>query len=418
MHLTTVLRSGPILWAALILLPGLVWLNSDEHPGKDAYWEAATSNSLLLLGFTAAVCGACAAWEGSRLAVADVGGWAPVRSPIRIAYHQLLPTALLGVLALVVTLLASGTEALGGYGYPNVLLLVMATVVVLGHIAAGYAVGLRMPRLLGAAVMLGIGYFWGFWPASLAEPTWLRHLNGQGVSLGASLDQIPSVRSAAATLTLYAGIVTTIALLLTLRRGKQRTVVSSLTAALALAGSLTLAVPLGFTTTQPRDRALYQCNGSRPQLCTWPEQRPYQEQFAHLWQQAQERLYPLGIFVRERYSPGTITPQRVTNLEEIATSPLPEQPPQCAQDHPYPGADATSAIRPWLAMAAGLKPSDLLDHWAKDDVTRAEEVRKLPLPQQRAWYERNMQAVRDCSVQPELTPAAFGTATAQRKEIP
>ncbi|WP_411121926.1 hypothetical protein [Streptomyces sp. x-19] len=340
--------------------------------------------------------------------------WAPVRFPVRIACAQLLPTAVLGVVALAVALLASGTEALGGYGFPNVLLLTMAVVVVLGHIAVGYIVGRRMPRLLGAAVMLGIGYFWGFWPASLATPAWLRHLNGQGVSLGASLDQVPSARSAAATLTLYAGIIAAVALLLTLRRGQRRTVISCVLVGAALAGSLALAVPLGFTTTQARDRALYQCNGSRPVVCTWPEQRPHQEQFAHLWQQAQERLHMVGVSVPERYSPGTIAPQRTINLEEIATSVLPEQLPRCAQDHPYPGANAASAIHPWLAMAAGLKPSELLDHWAEEDVARAEQVRKLSHPQQHAWYERNMRSVRDCSVKPELAPSAFG-ATSDRK---
>ncbi|WP_250301037.1 hypothetical protein OG709_16055 [Streptomyces sp. NBC_01267] len=410
MRITTLLRSGPAAWIALVLVPVLFWFGAQNTDSVIAYWESATTQSLIVLGFVSAACGACAAWEAARIHRAGVDGWAPARNPLQVAWMHLAPVAALGLLGLLASLAAISTSAVGAPGFPSLGVLVTAYAVVVSHIALGWLIGPLMPRMLGAASMLIFGYLWGFWPAALGEVPWLRHLNGQGIVECCGLDQTASVRSMAATITFSAGLLAA-ALLATAFGTKQRRhriyVISAVV--LGTAGAVGLAVPLEFQGTQARNQNLLKCAGTQPVVCVWPEQYDRRKEITRWAKDAGQRVHSVGVSTAARIEFGQPQPSEASIRATVATSVLPTAPPACAMRPraEYPGDAAHTAIYAWLALTGGETKADLVQHWVSDAVDLAEEVRKLRPAQQHAWYERNMRSVLDCAVDPDLNPASF-----------
>ncbi|RFU86053.1 hypothetical protein DY218_14195 [Streptomyces triticagri] len=409
MRVKTLLRTGSGVWVGVLLIAGLLFFSSGNTDTTIAYWGSITAQSTLLLPVVGAVCGAAAAWESARLRESGVAAWAPVRGELRIVGQRLAPLVVDGLLGIVVALgLFTPGDAFGLPGGPDAAVLVTAVVVLLGHLAAGYLVGRWLPKLLGPALMLVGGYFWGFWPAALAEPSWLRHLNGQGVGDCCRLDQEPSLRSLGATAAFSAGLVVAAVIVVVLRRTGRRRLVATAASLTGLACAIALAVPLGFGGEQARDRALLQCTGSRPQVCLWPEQQGRASEFRRWVKDADRKVRAVGVGPAERIEFAEPVPSRESVLVEAATSGVRLDPPACAERPyaTYPGDEAALVIHPWLALTAGVAPDALLD-WPSESVRRAEEVRRLPADAQAAWFARNMRSVRDCSVKPDLSPAAY-----------
>ncbi|WP_223775454.1 hypothetical protein [Streptomyces sp. 135] len=410
MRLGTLLRSGPAAWVALVLLPVLFWFGANNTDSVIEYWESATAQSLIVLGFVSAGCGACAAWESARVHRAEIDGWAPARSRFRIAWLHLAPVMVLGLLGVLASLVAYSSIALGAPGFPSLGILFMAYAVVVSHIALGWLVGSRMPRVLGVAVMLIFGYLWGFWPAALGELPWLRHLNGQGLVECCSIDQTASVRSMAATIVFSAGLAAAalIATALGTRRRRHQAY-AVIAGALGIAGAVLLAMPLKFEGVQARDPGLRKCEGERVQVCVWPEQYDRQGDMVRWAQGAERRLSRVGVVLTSPVEFGEPRPSESTVRAVTATSVLPDAPPDCATKRgaEYPGDAAHSVIYAWLSLTAGEPESELVTYWQPEAVALAGQVRKLSPAQQHAWYERNMRSVLDCSVKTDLSPASF-----------
>ncbi|MDT3397303.1 hypothetical protein RKE29_11700 [Streptomyces sp. B1866] len=420
MRVKTLILSGPVLWATVLLLPLLLLFGARNNYSVTAYWESATADSTMLLGFVYAVCGACAAWEAGRLKKARIASWAPVRSRMRVAGEHLAPVAALGVLGILASLAAFSGPALGAPGGPDLAVLGTEYAIVLSHMALGYLIGQWLPRLLAPALTLLLGYFWGSWPAALDDPMWLRHVAGQGLADCCTLDQEPSLRSLAASVVFSVGILAAALVVLAMDGRVTRW---ALAVALAFTGSflgIAVADPLGLSGVQARDRSQYRCEGTGPQVCLWPEQRAHRADFVRWSRQADRALTRAGVSSARRVSFGTTTPHRDDVLVDVATSMLPTEPPACAQrpNAVYPGDEAYQVLYPWLALTAGVRPDDLLARWPSDAVRQAQQVRRLPLPAQKAWFERNLRSVRDCSVAPDLSPSSYVGKGAGKKSRP
>lgn len=410
MRLATLLRSGPAAWAAIVLIPLLFWFGVQNTDSTIAYWESATTQSLIVLGFVSSACGGCAAWESSRIHSAGTEGWAPARSQLQIAGLHLAPVAALGLVGLLASFAAYAPIALDAPGFPSLSVLATAYAVVVAHIALGWLVGPLLPRLLGAAAMFIFGYLWGFWPAALGDVPWLRHLNGQGIVECCGLDQTASVRSMAATVVFSAGLVAAavLATVFGIRQPRSRVYVFS-AVVLGTAGAVLLAVPLEFQGAQARDQNLLKCTGKDPQVCLWPEQYDEQDAIVRWAQDADQRVRAVGVAPAPRIEFGEADPSEASVRAVTATSGLPSEPPACAMKPRavYPGDVAHSVIYAWLSLTAGEPKDELLLHWDPDAVRLAESVLALTAPQQRAWFERNMRSVLDCSVKPDLAPSSF-----------
>ncbi|GAA2948506.1 hypothetical protein GCM10020227_14340 [Streptomyces flavovirens] len=412
MRLKTLLRTGSVGWVLVILLAGLLFFSSGNKDAVIPYWESITAQSTLILAVISAVCGAGAAWETARLRESDISTWAPSRTDLRIIGERLVPVAIVGLLAIFSSLaIFSPGAILDVPGWPNLGVLSAAYAVVLAHISIGYLIGRKLSRLLGPALMLIGGYFWGFWPAALADPSWLRHLNGQGVGDCCRLDQVPSTRSLGATVAFSSGLIVAGLIAITLRHhARRRLVLASFVSLAGLAGAVVLAVPLGFTGDQARDRSLLWCTGSRPQVCLWPEQRARADDFVHWSHEASRELRIVGVEPAESIEFAMVAPDRDSVLAAAATSGISFDPPSCAQEPyaEYPGDEAALVIYPWLALVAGAQPRSLT--WPEEAVQLAQKVREMPPASQKQWFDRNMRSVRDCSVEPELSPAAYASS--------
>ncbi|MBW1597802.1 hypothetical protein [Streptomyces sp. JJ38] len=413
MNWRTLFASGPTAWAAGLLIPGLVLFGGRNTDSAVPYWESLTAQSTVSLGFVTAVCGACAAWEGARLESARIWDWAPARNPLRIAVEHLTPVALLGLTGLLTALVTYYISNPAPTGRPSAPILGTACLVVLSHVAVGFVVGRTLHRLLGAALMLVVGYLWGFWPAALSSPAWLRHLNGQGVGECCTLAQEASARSLAATAFFSTALIAGALAALLLRSGTFRISVAGGATLACIAASVALAVPLGFDGTQQRDPAALKCTGDRPRICLWPEQQPHEDEFTRTAESVRERLEAVGVELPERIEYSLVKPREADLLRATATSVLPGEPPACARvpNARYPGYEAAGVIYAWLTLTAGTPPHELSGQWPPEELQLAQQVRELPVAAQKAWFERNIRSVEDCAVTPELSPASFHDPT-------
>ncbi|WP_331734950.1 hypothetical protein OG379_39735 (plasmid) [Streptomyces sp. NBC_01166] len=414
MRISTLLRSGPAVWAALVLVPVLVWFSAQNTDSTIAYWPSISSQTTIVVGFISAACGAGAAWEAARLKQGGITVLAPARGLFSVAVLHLGPVAVLGLIAMIAPFAVIVTSVASTPGFPNPAILAVSYSVVVAHIALGWFVGARLPKLLGAAAMLIFGYLWGFWPAALGGLPWLRHLNGQGVTECCGLDQEPSIRSLAATLTFSLAIVTAVVLSSALRHRLWRPLLSLTGFTVATAVALTLAVPLEFHGTQARDTELRTCTGQTPQICLWPEQNARRADISRWAEETTAQLATVGVTPARQIEFGAPQPDKANVASNIATSPLPNEAPACAlrQGAVYPGDEAMIAIYAWLSLTGGVPKSDLAQRWPLEAITLAEQIRALPAQAQHAWYERNMRSVHDCAVLPNLAPASYTKAAA------
>ncbi|MET9656763.1 hypothetical protein [Streptomyces sp. NPDC006510] len=414
MRTATLLRSGPAVWAAVVLVPVLVWFSAQNTDSTLAYWPSISSQTTIVIGFISAACGAGAAWEAARIKQGGIRALAPARGMLSIATLHLGPVAVLGLIAIVAPFAVVMTSVALPSGFPNPAILTVSYSVILSHIALGWFVGARMPKLLGATTMLLFGYLWGFWPAAIGGLPWLRHLNGQGVTECCGLDQEPSVRSMAATVMFSLAIVTAIVLSSALHHRLWRPLLSFTAFTAATAVALILAVPLDFSGTQTRDAALRTCSGQNPQICLWPEQNTQREEITRWAEETTNELAAVGVAPDRQVEFGNPRPDRANVASNIATSPLPDQSPPCAlrQGAAYPGDEAVVAIYAWLSLTGGVPKDDLAQRWPHEAITLAEQIRALPTQAQKTWYERNMRSVHDCAVLPDLDPASYTKAAA------
>ncbi|MFD8474920.1 hypothetical protein ACFV2E_23155 [Streptomyces globisporus] len=414
MRTATLLRSGPAVWAALVLIPVLVWFSAQNTESTVAYWPSISSQTTIVIGFISAACGAGAAWEAARLKQGAIPALAPARGMLSIAALHLGPIAVLGLIAIVAPFAVVMSSVTVPSGFPNPAILTVSYSVILSHIALGWFVGARMPKLLGAATMLLFGYLWGFWPAAIGTLPWLRHLNGQGVTECCGLDQEPSVRSMAATVMFSLAVVTAIVLNSALPKRPWSPLLPLAAFTAVTPAALTLAVPLDFNGTQTRDVALRTCSGQNPQICLWPEQNTQRDEITRWADEATRKLAAVGVAPDRQVEFGNPHPDQANVASNIATSPVPSEPPPCAlrRGAAYPGDEAMVAIYAWLSLTGGVPKQDLAQRWPPDAITLAEQVRALPPQAQNAWYERNMRSVQDCSVLPDLNPASYTKAAA------
>ncbi|MFJ4827529.1 hypothetical protein ACIP5L_30095 [Streptomyces bacillaris] len=409
MRLKTLLRTGSAGWISAAVVAGLLFFGFGNRGEAVPYWESISAQSTIVLAVISAVCGAGAAWESARLRESDVFTLAPSRTDLRIIGERLAPISVVGLLAIFFSLFIFSPGDISDIpGWPNAGVLASAYAVVLAHISVGYLIGRRLSRLIGPALMLVGGYFWGFWPAALADPSWLRHLNGQGIGDCCHIDRVPSAMSLAATTIFSSGLILAglIAVALRHRAMTRRVLVVSVSLS-GLVGAIVIAAPLGFTGDQARDRSLLWCTGDQPQVCLWPEQRARADDFVRWSHEAGRELRTVGLEPAESIEFTMVSADRDSVLAAVATSGFNFDPPVCAQKPyaDYPGYEASPVTYLWLALVAGAEPNSLA--WSKETVELAQQVREMPEVSQKQWFDRNMRSVRDCSVKPELSPGSY-----------
>ena len=187
MRLATLIRTSPAVWAAPVSigLPLLYYLGGPGRPPADNYGYAPTITSYPLMytyPFAYAVASALGVWVSGTLRQARVWEMNHTRSRYRIAAHSLAPVVGLAWLTLVIP----PALALARAGVPptwdSVSPLVVGMIVSVAHAVIGFAVGLRVSRIVAAPVM-AVGTWIAVAFTVTVDAPWVRHVSGQHYEL-------------------------------------------------------------------------------------------------------------------------------------------------------------------------------------------------------------------------------------------
>jgi hypothetical protein len=405
----TALRVSSAKWAALLLLPATWFLVVERARSAEPGFGTAVAETAAFPVFTvAAVCSACAAWEGGRLRRARIWDLAPAQRWIRIAADALMPVLALAVAAQTVGLLAAAVE-LGtlpdGTGVPTLL---SGAAVVLSYAVIGFGVGSVTPRIVGAPVMLLGVYLWMTLPAS-STIMWLRHLTGMQITSSTVTDSVDTTAFTAPVLlcgSLAAGLV------LVLSGPGHRILRGSTAVCCVLAGSLTshqLVVDWGpDAPTVPRAEAPV-CAGWQPEICV---PREYASEIPRIHRTAADvltrleavglgRPVTLALVSRNSYvgvSAWRFDPhpgQDEADLRRaVAWSEIGSFPDCRPYDEGYTGNDKT--IRAWLLLVAGIDEERAATSVDAARVEEAARVRRFSPETQVEWFHATVTALRAC----------------------
>lgn len=280
MRLLARLRTSGAVWLAPVCLAVILlyfFKSLHEDPGYTELREGpkwapavvarATDSSFW---FAYAVAAALGAWEAGRLTKDQVWLLAPARSRYRVAAEAVVPGVLVGWSLLLVPVVMALTETRTWPTLNALPLLGMGCFLVCAHTTIGFAVGLRVHRviaapLLGAAVLYLVG-----WSASDGERLWPQHVSGRYQS-GLLFGELVPFTSIWPHL-LFAGAVAVFcALAWTPLRSRGARVALRVAAGCTAVAVMTACVvhvrSWGAVSPLSANRAPVECTGSHPRVC-------------------------------------------------------------------------------------------------------------------------------------------------------
>lgn len=183
MRLATLIRTSPALWAAPVAigLPLQYYIGGPGQPPKVTYGYAPIITSYPLMytyPFAYAVASALGVWVSGALREAGVWDTNHTRSRYRIAAHSLAPVVGLAWLALIVPPALALVRAGVWPTWDSISPLVVGMIVSVAHTVIGFAVGLRVPRVVAAPVMAVATWVAVAFTVTVDAP-WVRHVSGQ-----------------------------------------------------------------------------------------------------------------------------------------------------------------------------------------------------------------------------------------------
>ncbi|GAA2789407.1 hypothetical protein GCM10010441_13170 [Kitasatospora paracochleata] len=406
MHWRTIVRTSAALRAAPV---ALVWIlmYSGRMTGwiTDGYWPSVAAQSSFLLSFTAPAVAACGAWEGLKVRRSDVLGTAPARSTTAIALSVLAPVLTLGTVSVLAALAIFVPQAGGTPGWPTAAIIAVELLVVLAHTAAGYALGLTLPRLLAVPFALVASFLWMAFPSTL-DAFWVRQLNGRNLTECCALDEVPALRAVAAPTVAVLGLLAAAWIWTTLR--DRRRLLAVVTLAATTAAGAWIAAPLGYRAATARPASEQTCTATTtPRVCLWPEQKADASNITEWATQAQQRLDAAGLTDSATVSPFSSRPGQDEVRSLVALGHIPDRPPQCARERGgrWLGAEAVGPLSSWLKLTAGVTPLTVQGRYREQELRIASQVMALPRDEQLAWFRSNADTLTRCDAKPALDPA-------------
>ncbi|MER6441923.1 hypothetical protein ABT275_37140 [Streptomyces sp. NPDC001185] len=270
MKFSTSWWSGCARWAfpALLLLTFYFYTAGESQSPSEfhGYAPSIVSSPLMsLYAISYAVAAALAAWESGRISSAGVWSLAPARSRFRIAANVLLPVLLItwGML-----LVPAAVSLIRASTFPNagsLRLPVMAVCLCVAHATIGFAIGLKVPRVVAVPLVAVVDFVVVSFTRSV-DPYWLRHVSGQYTDL--SFGDVPKFSSVVAPILFVGGLAVGLVILWIPIGSRLMRVVPALviTAAGAFGG-------YQITSSWGHDPALIEgqapsiCSGHNPRVC-------------------------------------------------------------------------------------------------------------------------------------------------------
>ncbi|MER5973918.1 hypothetical protein ABT112_30110 [Streptomyces sp. NPDC002055] len=238
-----------------------------SSPGGVDYAPTLVSEALgTMYSFAYAVVSGLGVWEGGKLRQNGLWSVGAGRSRFHIAALTLVPAILLAWLMLLspVVLLLCERRVLPDPG--SLLPLGMAMLLCIAHASIGFGIGLRLPHLIAAPLMvvlvwIVVAFSW------TVEPNWVRHLFGQYPTT-LMFGERATVHSLMPHILLTGGIAASMWLLwLPLSRSSIRVTLACLAALGAVGGSWAMVHTWTFNPPLLTGAAPVECAGRSPRVC-------------------------------------------------------------------------------------------------------------------------------------------------------
>ncbi|NJO83107.1 MAG: hypothetical protein HC828_09990 [Blastochloris sp.] len=407
------LRISPAIWLSPIIV-GLTWLFiTDLPPGwADPYPLALTSAGASMIRIIAPICAACAAWEGGRLRRAGCFDWPHVRPTAVLVMTMLLPTLVVGMLMVAGALLFKMIET-GMVFIPDWRVLSMAIIVLLAHVLLGFAMGVRLPVVVSLPMVFLLSFGWMVIPDTL-EPLWLRHLNGNWASC-CSVDTNLAMQVLIGIFIVAVGMISMASVLLVQRLMVWQVLVSIMPLAIGLGVGSYLVQELDSSPTVARDESVLVCSTDQPRVCVWPEHETRLAEVVALATEASMAWQQAGLIVPDEFTEGAgddrgigsfgfnMETDRDTLFNSLSRSVLPPV-ANCEGQGSVSPREVQTYLVAWLNSVAGMPAEALVARANAQILDTIATVQLLPLEEQQIWFERNLIALEQCGVPPQLEP--------------
>ncbi|MFJ4922012.1 hypothetical protein [Streptomyces sp. NPDC088725] len=436
MRIATALRTAGIVWVTPLVFAWVWLVTSHEAANEPAYWAGNTALVGHALPFYAPACAAFAAWEAGRLRRAGVFRLAPVRGRYAIAISSLWPVVLLGVAAVVVCLLTVRLSTGPAHDWPHLGVLAMAAYLITVHTALGYGLGMLLPRILAAPLILVLDYLCLVMPVTIVDPMWLRELTGWLDAPYGDLTITVHPMALAVPMILATGVLAAVLVSAEIARWRRRRVVRVGAAAAASLVCLSVfavsaILPVRDWNGDPPLRARTDppvCAGVSPRICVPVEAADELKLLADAATEVVPRLVDAGIeppkelaFVSEAADIDARTwrlflyrDMRGEDVKaSIAASALPPIPPCPTTSDVRSGHVGTLVA--WLMVKAGMGVDEIQSQYSEklaadpQIMPVVERETKLSSDEQLSWFTRNVTLLQQCEPAPETMPTAAKT---------
>ena len=353
-----------------------------------------------------------------------------VRSRAGIVLDQIWPSFAVGLVVQVTAFLLVAQGTWGAPGGPRIDVLSTFAAIIFFHTAMGYMLGRLLPTPISVPAALFLSYVWlGFTWSSGYFP--LRYLAGLAISgcCRADTQLNPAALVSASVFSVGSGFAL-IFIAATVLRATRRSIVRGvgrfgIAAVLIVASTvvgLSVATGLWAYPAEARSRTQLVCNGTRPEVCLFPEQDAPPHTSRSVLTSAYRQLTAIGVKLPPRIeaSPDASTSETlkvavmpVGSTDQLvysfATSILqPTLFKVCSSPETLRPQNAEVIIN-WLTSEAALGVRGAsgrpLTPYAASGGGGVHQLQKLPVPQQVAWIETNLKALTDCSLQATTVPA-------------
>jgi hypothetical protein len=398
-------RTEPAAWLLPLscLLGYLAAMGMDEQaPGYPLALAIRGHGALIVL---APIGAGCAAWKAGRYRRA---GWPKRswrRSPVRLALAEVTTTAgfqLAAYAAVGLTVATASTRA--RFPWEPQLFLVAAAALA-GWASLGFVIGWWVRAELAMPVVVVGSYLAIVFPDAV-EPLWVRHLTG--TYLGCCFqDAVLDAGAVRGPILLSLGVSAAALLLVTARKRPVLLVGAAVVAAAAITGSVAQVDHLGADPIAPRTAAV-ECRGSRPVVCTWPEQARDRAKIAEVSRQVFGRWRAAGLQVPERVAPRPMKDAVPTIVVQTAEHPttgeiiaalafgaVPE--PDCPEGAPTDLYVASQVARADIAIEGGSPYDEVAGAIGPDLAGLLTAVRSAPVDARTSWLHEVNTAVASCS---------------------
>jgi hypothetical protein len=437
MRLRTRLRVSPAVWLTPVMA-GLVVLyiaSSVTFEAREPYALSLTARSMNALGMIVPVFAAAAAWEGTRLVFGGVWQLAMVRHRVTVATWSILPAIVGGAVVLVVAALLVVTPQ--GILVPEPLVLLAVGCILVAQVAAGFAIGTRLPRSIAIPVVLLVS-FMSFVLPRVAGSAWLRHLSGTSIELCCGTDEALAMGVVLAIVVGSLALVLASVVLVTRHPGSRSDLLAaSLPLVVAMAVAMVVAPPSVKPTTVRAgvgDRCLTQRG---VEVCLWPEHERMLPDVTRVASEAVAAWTAAGVSVPMVFREGDVDgvegaarlsvrmgADRDGLLARVTDAVIPADPegpaPACSLHEPWPSAIAGQYVWAWLTSVAGMEEqpfwvtedaipaADLFPDTPPESIVPVREVlarvRAMSPERQARWVDRNIAAYQRCGVMAPLDP--------------